>query len=117
MITTDSNYTEQMYLNISNFNFIFSSIISHIRGLLSKAEVFQIMNTARNMGLPTTHAYFTNPDILMEALNDTIKHRNGSQNLPIPKTIGDAIFINDLTYEDIKTVSKMMTEFNDEFIE
>ena len=96
---------------------IFSSLISHYRGMLSKAEVLEIMSTARNMGLPTMHTYFTNPDILMEALNDTIKHRNGSQNLPIPITIGKAMFINDLTYEDIRIVAKMMAEFNDEFIE
>ena len=113
---SDDNVSTLTHGQAVTLDVIFSSIISHIRGLLSKAEVFQIMNTARNMGLPTTHAYFTNPDILMEALNDTIKHRNGSQNLPIPKTIGEAIFINDLTYEDIKTASKMMMEFNDEFI-
>jgi len=95
---------------------IFSSVISHLRGMLSKDEVFLIMSTANDMGLPTNHAYFNNPDIMMEALNDTIKHRNGSQNLPIPKNIGNSIFINDLTYDDIKTVSKMMMEFNYEFI-
>ena len=73
------------------------------------------MSTANDMGLPTNHAYFNNPDILMEALNDTIKHRNGSQNLPIPTTIGTSIFINDLTYEDIRVAAKIMMELNDEF--
>jgi 2-epi-5-epi-valiolone synthase len=94
---------------------IFSSIISHLRGMLSKNEVFLIMNTANDMGLPTNHTYFNNPDIMMEALNDTIKHRNGSQNLPIPTTIGTSIFINDLTYEDIRVAAKIMMELNDEF--
>jgi len=93
---------------------IFSSIISHVRGMFSKLEVFDVMYTARNMGLLTIHPYFLNSDVLMEALNDTIKHRNGNQNLPIPKTIGSSIFINDLTYEEVLAAVKMMKEFNDE---
>ena len=93
---------------------IFSSIISFNRGMLSKSDVLKIIKTAKNMSLPTNHPYFNNPDILMEALNDTIKHRNGDQNLPVPTSIGDSIFINDLNFEDIQAASSMMMEINNE---
>jgi len=93
---------------------IFSSIISLYRGMLSKTDVLKIVKTARSMNLPTNHPYFNNPDILMEALNDTIKHRNGDQNLPIPTSIGKSIFINDLTFEDVQAASMMMKEINNE---
>ena len=46
----------------------------------------------------------------MEALNDTIKHRNGDQNLPIPREIGNSIFINDLNFNEIKQASALMDE-------
>ena len=112
---TDQNVPTLTHGQAVTLDVIFSSVISYSRNMLSRIEVSRIMNTAFNMGLPTMHIYFTNPDILMEALNDTIKHRNGSQNLPIPTTIGSAVFINDLTYEDIRVASKMMMELNDEF--
>jgi len=112
---TDQNVPTLTHGQAVTLDVIFSSVISFSRNMLSKIEVSRIMKTAVNMGLPTKHIYFTNPDILMEALNDTIKHRNGSQNLPIPTTIGSAVFINDLTYEDIRVASKMMMELNDEF--
>ncbi len=94
---------------------LFSCVISNIRGFLSKEDVFSIMLVAKDMGLPTTHEYFRDPNILQEALNDTIRHRNGSQNLPIPIEIGRSIFINNLTFDDIKNAVLRMKELNNEF--
>ena len=81
---------------------IFSSVISFQRGLINESELVRIARTARNMGLPTDHELFREPLMILEALNDTIKHRNGAQNLPIPNSIGDFIFINDLSFNEIK---------------
>lgn len=81
---------------------IFSSIISNARGLLSQADLFRVVRTAKAMALPIHHALFEEPLVLLEALNDTMKHRNGAQNLPVPKGIGDPIFVNDLTFDEIK---------------
>ena len=70
--------------------------------------VKDIIMTAKNMGLPVFHPYFGNPSLLLEALHDTVKHRNGNQNLPIPTKIGECTFLNDVTSEEIKNVSKIM---------
>mgnify|MGYP003972759611 CR=1 FL=1 len=112
---TDENVPTLTHGQAVVLDVIFSSVMSYSRNMLSKIEVSRIMHTAFNMGLPTMHIYFTNPDILMEALNDTVKHRNSSQNLPMPTTIRSAVFLKDLTYEDIRVASKMMMELNDEF--
>ncbi len=93
---------------------IFSSIISYMRGMLEKADIESIFRTTQSLNLPTGHTYFYDPNILMEALNDTVKHRNGDQNLPVPKTIGSYVFINDLSYDEIKKASQLMLEFNNE---
>jgi 2-epi-5-epi-valiolone synthase len=93
---------------------IFSSVISYLRGMLSKKDVIDIYTTTRSLGLPTYHPYFEKPYLLLEALNDTIKHRNGDQNLPIPKNIGDSVFINDLSYDEIKKSSQLMVQFHHE---
>ncbi len=111
---TDDNVASLTHGQAVTLDVIFSSIISYLRGMLSKKNVLSVMETARNLNLPTTHPYFMNSDILMEALSDTVKHRNGNQNLPIPKNIGNSIFINDLTYENIRETVQMMKSLNNE---
>lgn len=93
---------------------IFSSIISSQRNLLSKQDLYRIAVTAKSMGLPTDHDLFHEPLVILEALNDTIKHRNGAQNLPIPSSIGHAVFINDLTLDEIKLAVSELTLLNEQ---
>lgn len=93
---------------------IFSSILSYMRGMLEKSDIESIFRTTQSLNLPTGHTYFYDPNILMEALNDTVKHRNGDQNLPIPQTIGNYVFINDLSYDEIKQAAQLMLDFNNE---
>ena len=95
---------------------IFSCVISNLRGMLSKDDVLTVIKTAKNLGLPIIHPYFKDANILMEALTDTVKHRNGDQNLPIPKVIGSSVFINDLTFAEIKEASKFMDAFTSEIL-
>lgn len=91
---------------------LFSCVVSHQRGMMSQADLSRVMKTARAMRLPTCHQLFTEPLNLLEALKDTMKHRNGAQNLPIPKAIGDAIFVNDLSYDEIKSAAHGLKEVN-----
>lgn len=80
---------------------VFSSIISYNRNILSYDELVRIINTSKNLDLPTAHEYFCNFSFLRESLNDATKHRNGNQNMPIPTKIGVGSFINDLTDDEI----------------
>lgn len=80
---------------------IFSSVISYRRGHLAEADLERVVRTAHNMYLPVRHPYFMEPLLLYESLQDTKKHRNGNQNLPIPQGIGNYIFIQDVTYSEI----------------
>lgn len=93
---------------------IFSCIISYTRNMLQRESVQQVIDVGRKMGLPAYHEYFGQPPILLESITDTIKHRNGNQYLPIPKTIGECAFINDLTYKEIKKVAELMDEWCNE---
>jgi hypothetical protein len=42
-----------------------------------------------------------------------MKHRNGDQNLPFPRHIGDPIFVNDLTYDEIKAGVQELAAVNE----
>jgi 3-dehydroquinate synthetase len=91
---------------------IFSCVISFKRKLLPRSELIRILRTARQMNLPTKHELFENPLIILESLNDTKKHRNGDQNLPIPTSIGKYSFINDLDLVEIKATVIELCKLN-----
>ena len=83
---------------------LFSSCISFKRGLIAKESLIRIFKTAKNMKLPIFHISFNDKLLLWESLCDTIKHRNGKQNLPVPAPIGSCKFINDFTFEELDEV-------------
>lgn len=83
---------------------LFSSCIAFKRNLLLEKELERIFNTAKLLKLPTKHKSFEDKLLLWESLNDTVKHRNGDQNLPIPNGIGSCIFLNDFSLGEIDEV-------------
>jgi 3-dehydroquinate synthase len=91
---------------------ILSTLISFSRGMMSYDDVLRIKHTAASMALPTFHTSFANPALLFESLQDTVKHRNGDQNLPMPTTIGSSVFVNDLTYDEVVKAAELFKELN-----
>jgi 3-dehydroquinate synthase len=87
---------------------VFSAILSCHRGLLSRAECDRVVATTRALGLPTFHPLFGAPELLEEALADTVRHRNGAQNLPLPVAIGESRFFHDVTREEIARAAATM---------
>ncbi|EFO9214479.1 sedoheptulose 7-phosphate cyclase [Campylobacter lari] len=90
---------------------ILSCVLSHNRSLLKEEELVRVINVINKSNLPIMHPYFSNIELLMESLADTIKHRNGNQNLPIPIEIGEYVFINDVTQNEIVDAIKTMSHF------
>lgn len=90
---------------------LFSSCISFSRGWITEGSLKRIFQVAMKSGLPSTHALFRDAKILQFALDDTIRHRNGNQNLPVPISIGEHTFINDLNPKEIKIASILMSKF------
>jgi len=84
---------------------LFSSCLSRVRQHISETELERIFKTAKNLQLPTYHIDFTNFDMLKLSLNDTVKHRNGNQFLPIPLGIGNFVILNNVTDQELlKTI-------------
>jgi 3-dehydroquinate synthase len=108
----DSNVKSLTHGEAVSLDVLFSSIISHLRGFLSKEELNDIFNTINLFGLPTIHEYFIDYTNVLESLNDTIKHRNGNQYLPIPIQIGKYEFINDVDTNEIKKACNYMVALN-----
>jgi len=76
-----------------------SSVLAHHRGLLTAAELDRVLNVMRALHLPVLHLVCT-PELLRGALADTVKHRDGRQHLPLPRGIGNAVFVDDVTQRE-----------------
>lgn len=91
---------------------LFSSCLSFNRGLLDEDELSRIFRVTRELGLPTTHRSFLNSQQLMSSLRDTVKHRNGSQNLPVPVGIGSHQFLNDIEEDEVMKATRTLEDLN-----
>jgi 3-dehydroquinate synthase len=66
------------------------------RGLISEFEARRAFNLLFRLGLPLANRMFE-AGLLEQALDDTVKHRDGLQRVPLLTGIGRATFVNDLT--------------------
>jgi len=84
-----------------NIDMALTSVLAHKRDLLSYKELLKILNVMRVLKLPIFNE-FCIPEILYEALIDMTYHRDGMQRFPMLKGIGDAVFVNDVTFKDLQ---------------
>ncbi|PLR50215.1 sedoheptulose 7-phosphate cyclase [Chimaeribacter arupi] len=70
------------------------------RGLLTPEETDRALSLIQKSGLPLSHPVF-NLHLLEKALSDTIKHRDGLQRIPLSDGIGNVVFVNDLTLNEL----------------
>jgi 2-epi-5-epi-valiolone synthase len=78
-----------------------TTIMAHRRGLLSEQERDRVFAVMSQLELPSWDPALS-PDVLSAALQDTVRHRDGQQRLPLPVGIGDVTFVNDVTAEEIR---------------
>jgi 3-dehydroquinate synthase len=87
-----------------NIDMVFSLILSKQRGLLSQYDLERVLRVMRQLNLPISHELCT-AEFMQEALDDTVKHRNGRQRLPLTIGIGECMFVNDVSREEIESAA------------
>ncbi|WP_411754028.1 sedoheptulose 7-phosphate cyclase [Serratia sp. (in: enterobacteria)] len=88
-----------------------SAGLSFTRGLISKLEAERCINLIQNSKLPVQHPIFS-VSLLETALEDTIQHRDGLQRVPLMSTLGEAVFVNELGYDDLMSAVKYVKIFS-----
>jgi 2-epi-5-epi-valiolone synthase len=83
--------------------------LAHNRGLLSKVDADRTLRLMQNAGLPITNPMFV-ASLLEEALDSTVKHRDGLQRVPLTNGIGRAVFANDLTLTELTNALAFISE-------
>jgi 2-epi-5-epi-valiolone synthase len=82
------------------FDLNLSAIISARRGVLSADELRRLADLTRRLGLSTTVPDI-DPQVIWESLTERTQHRAGEQRTPLPRRIGECMFVNDLTRREI----------------
>ncbi|WP_369382205.1 sedoheptulose 7-phosphate cyclase [Streptomyces sp. cg36] len=90
-----------------------TTVIAERRGLVLPVERRRILDVMRGLALPLWHR-LCEPGVLGEALADTVRHRDGSQRLPLPFGIGDAVFVDDVTPDELVYAAEKLKGYDTE---
>ena len=77
-----------------------SCMLSVGRGWLTDEELGRILNLLRRCELPV-HCETCRTEVVWAALTETALHRDGLQRLPLLTSIGEAVFVNDVTAAEL----------------
>jgi len=84
-------------------------MIAYDRSLLTEEEAKRIFDIYKALGLPMYHST-CEVSVLCDALEDATSHRDGLQRVPLPKGIGEGIFVHDITEDEIKKAVAVLKE-------
>ncbi len=82
------------------FDLNLSAIISARRDILGVDELRELADLTRRLGLSTAVPDIE-PQVVWESLIERTQHRAGGQRTPLPRRIGDCVFVNDLARQEI----------------
>jgi 3-dehydroquinate synthetase len=87
-----------------------STIMAKGRGLLSQQDTNRIFHLIEKLGLHLD-TDILDPQLLWQSLEERVYHRNGLQRIPMPHGIGNHVFLNDVTEDEIKTTVNVLEEW------
>ncbi|MBV2155798.1 sedoheptulose 7-phosphate cyclase [Kitasatospora sp. SUK 42] len=76
--------------------------ISLERGLMTEDDAVRVLDVMTGLGLSPWNDALKEQELLVKALEDTVRHRDGLQRLPLTRGIGDHVFVNDVTPAQIE---------------
>ncbi|WP_239396434.1 sedoheptulose 7-phosphate cyclase [Frankia sp. CiP3] len=88
-----------------------TTVLAYQRKLVSEADLHRIFAVMRALELPTWHPLL-DPVVLSEALEDTVRHRDGQQRLPLPVGIGVVTFVNDVTPRELAAAVSLQRQIS-----
>jgi 3-dehydroquinate synthase len=87
-----------------------SSMIALRRGLLTESECERIFGLVHHLGIQLDLSLL-DPCLMWNCLLERIEHRNGYQRVPMPQGIGNCVFLNDITREEIEMAVEPLTRY------
>lgn len=91
-----------------------TSALGFLRGSVDTRDLDRILTVMYALGLPIWDDVLATTGLLDAALEDTVRHRDGHQRLPLPVGIGGHHFANDVTAEEITAALALLARKNTE---
>ncbi|WP_328379062.1 sedoheptulose 7-phosphate cyclase [Streptomyces sp. NBC_00440] len=85
-----------------------TTALSALRGYVSETQADRIYSVIHSLGLPLWNEVLDEPDLLENALEDTVRHRDGRQRLPLPVGIGHHRFVDDVTPKELREAARLV---------
>jgi len=101
--------TELLHGEAVMIDILISSLLSNARNLLSHENLNRIFDLVSTLGIVLDDRLVT-PELLWKTLEERLYHRNGMQRVPLPQSIGDCTFVNDVQYHEIENACKLYKE-------
>tara|TARA_R110001592_G_scaffold164953_1_gene399094 strand:+ start:1844 stop:2971 length:1128 start_codon:yes stop_codon:yes gene_type:complete len=98
----DSTVRSLMHGEAVAIDIVFSCCLAFHKKIIKLSDLKRVVNLCKVCKIEIYHPYFCDKMLLWHSLLDTVRHRDGNQNLPIPNKIGSAIFLNDVSLEDVE---------------
>ena len=89
---------------------LLSTLIARGRNLLTDSDAERIFRLTRELGF-AFHASVLDPSLLCASLTERTYHRNGLQRVPMPRGIGDCVFLNDIHAAEIESAVKILEDW------
>lgn len=86
-----------------------TTAMAYRRGLLRAEECERVFAVMRQLDLPSWDPILEE-NVLVPALEDTVRHRDGMQRLPLPLGIGGVTFVNDVTADEVGAALQLQRE-------
>ncbi len=88
---------------------LISAVVARNRGLLIPEELERIAALVSVLGIQVNTAG-VDPDVLWESLEERTLHRDGWQRVPLPHSIGDGLFVNDVQPVELRSACRDVLE-------
>jgi 3-dehydroquinate synthase len=85
-----------------------TTALATLRGDMSEKQAERVYTVASTLGLPLWNDALAVPSLLTDALQDTVRHRDGQQRLPLPLGIGRHHFVNDVTETELREAVRLL---------
>ena len=89
---------------------LISTLIARGRNLLTDGETGRIFGLTDTLGF-ALNASILDPGLLWSSLTERTYHRNGLQRVPMPRGIGECVFLNDIKAVEIETAVKTLEDW------
>lgn len=84
-----------------------SCSIANARKILSGGDLDRILRLIRSLSLPL-RTELLDVELLWQSLEERTRHRNGAQRVPLPRALGECVFVNDITKHEVRAATESL---------